>query len=91
MGAVSKEIMEKAVQKWGKSAQILTLLEEMSELQKELIKNINRNKDNLDAVIDETADVEIMLAQMKHIYQIEQAVQERIPIKLQKVMKRLED
>lgn len=91
MGAVSKEIMEKAVQKWGKSSLILTLLEEMSELQKELIKNINRNKDNLDAVIDETADVEIMLAQMKHIYQIEQAVQERIPIKLQKVMKRLED
>ena len=91
MGAVSKEIMEKGVQKWGKSAQILTLLEEMSELQKELIKNINRNKDNLDAVIDETADVEIMLAQMKHIYQIEQAVRERIPIKLQKVIKRLED
>ncbi len=91
MGAVSKEIMEKAVQKWGKSSLILTLLEEMSELQKELIKNINRNKDNLDAVIDETADVEIMLAQMKHIYQIEQAVQERIPIKLQKVIKRLEE
>ncbi len=91
MAVVSKKIMDKAVQKWGKSAQILTLLEEMSELQKELLKNINRNKDNLDAVIDETADVEIMLAQMKYIYQIDNAVRERIPLKLEKVKRRLED
>lgn len=89
MTAVSKEIMDKAIQKWGAKAQILVLLEEMSELQKELLKNINREKDNIEAVVDETADVEIMLEQMKYIYHIEEAVKKRIPLKLQKVVKRL--
>lgn len=84
-------LFDKAIQRWGVSAQLLMVLEEMSELQKEILKNINRGKDNLDAIIDETADVEIMLAQLKHIYQIQKQVQERIPVKLEKVKIRLED
>ncbi|MBQ9089946.1 MAG: hypothetical protein IJY58_02740 [Alphaproteobacteria bacterium] len=84
-------LFDKAIQRWGVSAQLLMVLEEMSELQKEILKNINRGKDNLDAIIDETADVEIMLAQLKHIYQIQKQVEERIPVKLAKVRARLED
>ena len=90
MEKVSKDILEKAVQTWGTHAQLLMVLEEMSELQKEILKNINRGKDNLDAIIDETADVEIMLEQLKYIYQIQQQVKERIPVKLEKVKARLE-
>ena len=63
----------------------------MSELQKEILKNINRRKDNVDAIIDEVADVEIMLEQLKYIYQIDEAVKQRIPVKLEKVKARLED
>lgn len=84
-------LFDKAIQRWGVSAQLLMVLEEMSESQKEILKNINRGKDNLDAIIDETADVEIMLAQLKHIYQIQKQVEERIPVKLAKVRARLED
>ncbi len=84
-------LFDKAIQRWGVSAQLLMVLEEMSELQKEILKNINRGKDNLDAIIDETADVEIMLAQLKHIYGIQKQVEERIPVKLAKVRARLED
>lgn len=90
MNKVDKEILQQAIQKWGKQAQLLMVLEEMSELQKEILKNINRGKDNLDAIVDETADVEIMLEQLKYIYGIHSAVADRIPVKLQKVKARLE-
>ena len=91
MEKVSKDILEKAIKTWGTHAQLLMVLEEMSELQKEILKNINRGKDNIDDIIDETADVEIMLDQMKYIYGIDEAVANRIPLKLEKVKARLED
>lgn len=91
MEKVQSEVLIQAIQKWGKQAQLLMVLEEMSELQKEILKNINRNKNNLDAIIDETADVEIMLEQLKHIFGIHEDVMARIPIKLQKVKARLEE
>ena len=91
MRKVSQDILDKAISKWGKHAQLLMVLEEMSELQKEILKNINRSKDNIDDIIDETADVEIMLDQMKYIYWIDEAVANRIPLKLEKVKARLED
>ncbi len=91
MEKVHHDLLVKAVEKWGTHAQLLMVLEEMSELQKEILKNINRGKDNVDAIIDETADVEIMLEQLKHIYQIQEAVKERIPQKLEKVKARLQD
>ncbi len=90
MRKVSQDILDKAIAKWGKHAQLLMVLEEMSELQKEILKNINRDKDNLDEIIDETADVEIMLDQLKYIYGIDKAVADRIPVKLEKVKARLD-
>ena len=43
----------------------------MSELTKELIKNINRNKDNKKEIILEISDVIIMLMQIMIIYDID--------------------
>ena len=91
MEKVSKELCQKAIDAWGTDAQLLMVLEEMSELQKEILKNINRGKDNLPEIIEEIADVEIMLEQLKYIYQIDEAVKQRIPVKLEKVKARLED
>ena len=56
---------ERALKTWGKEPQMLQVIEEMSELIKEILKNINRHKDNVDEIIEETADVEIMLEQLK--------------------------
>ena len=86
-----EEIYKKAIKTWGKDAQLLVLLEEMSELSKEILKHVNRGKDNMDEIIDETADVEIMLEQLKYIFDIHQAVKDRIPVKLEKVSARLKD
>ena len=86
-----EEILKKAIKTFGKNAQLLMVLEEMSELQKEILKHVNRGKDNIDEIIDETADVEIMLEQLKYIFDIHQAVKDRIPVKLDKVNARLKD
>ena len=91
METVQEEILKKAIATWGKNAQLLMVLEEMSELQKEILKHVNRGKDNIDEIIDETADVEIMLEQLKFIFDIHQAVKDRIPVKLEKVKARLKD
>ncbi len=87
---MDETILKKAIATWGKHAQLLMVLEEMSELQKEILKHINRGKDNLDAIIDETADVEIMLAQLKYIFGITEAVEKHISVKLEKIKARLE-
>ena len=50
----------------------------MSELTKEILKNINRKKDNVSELIEETADVEIMLSQLKCCYNITKEVEKRL-------------
>lgn len=60
-------ICEKAVDKWGKKAQVIVAIEELAELQKELTKylrgDLRRGK-----MLEEMADVEIMLTQLKVIF-----------------------
>lgn len=55
--------------RYGLENQILKCVEELSELQKELIKYILYRKGN---VIEEMADVEIMLEQLRYIFDIEE-------------------
>ena len=66
-----EEIIFEIINKYGKKAQVIQAIEEMSELTKELIKNINRDKDNEKEIIEEIADVTIMLVQLKIIYKID--------------------
>ena len=54
------EIMRSAIRKNGKVMQTVVAIEEMSELQKELSKFI-RGKGNRDNLIEEVADVLIMI------------------------------
>ena len=55
-----KDLYERALRVWGKQQQMLQAIEEMSELTKEILKNVARGKDNLNELIEEAADVEIM-------------------------------
>lgn len=82
-------VYDNAIATWGKKPQLLVLLEEFSELQKEVLKNINRDKDNLTEIIDETADVLIMMEQLQRLYNIKEPVQQRIIEKLKRVEQRL--
>ncbi len=84
-------IYERALKTWGKEPQMLQVIEEMSELTKEILKNINRKKDNIAELIEETADVEIMLSQLKCCYNISQEVEDYKANKLIKIAKRLDE
>lgn len=84
-------ILKRALQTWGKEPQMLQVIEEMSELMKEILKNVNRKKDNIAELVEETADVEIMLEQLKICYDIEQQVADYKAAKVLKIEKRLND
>lgn len=84
-------IYKRALETWGKEPQMLQVIEEMSELIKEILKNINRKKDNIAEIIEETADVEIMLEQLKCCYNIKEQVETYKTQKLLKIEKRLDE
>lgn len=72
-----KEVYKKAVSTWGKNIQIYVATEEMGELIQALSKYLRSNylrseKDNeyclTDNIIEEIVDVEIMLGQLKEIF-----------------------
>lgn len=79
-----KKIVE-IVDNYGKRSQVGQAIEEMSELTVELNKNINRNKDNVEDITKEIADVMIMLMQLLVIYGIDT---DNITIEMQKKIDR---
>lgn len=56
-----------AVETYDRTSRLMLAVEEMSELSKELSKNY-RGEDNISAISEEMADVEIMLEQLKIIF-----------------------
>ena len=87
----NETLYQRALRVWGKEPQMLQVIEEMSELTKEILKNVNRHKDNRAEIIEETADVEIMLSQLKCCYQIADEVENYKIEKLKKIEKRLDE
>ena len=84
-------VLKRALETWGEEAQMLMVVEEMSELMKEILKNINRKKNNVAEIIEETADVEIMLEQLKENYKIAEKVEAYKAEKIKLIAKRLDD
>jgi len=64
MNVLGKGISERALKTFGLDKQMIKCIEELSELQKELCK-YSLGQGNLEHTIEEIADVEIMLEQMK--------------------------
>ncbi|MBC8589348.1 hypothetical protein H8707_14105 [Tissierellaceae bacterium BX21] len=86
--AKEKEIYKRALDKWGTELQIVMVFEEVAELQKELSKCL-RGKDNRLEIAEEIADVEIMLAQMKILFGIHEAVERHKEYKIKRLEERL--
>ena len=63
----SADVYGRAVTYYGESSRLLLTIEEMSELTKELVKRA-RGRDNMAAISEEIADVEIMLEQLKTLF-----------------------
>ncbi len=88
---MTNPVLKRALETWGEQAQMLMVVEEMSELMKEVLKNINRKKNNIAEIIEETADVEIMLEQLKENYKIAEKVEAYKKDKIKVIEQRLND
>lgn len=76
-----EEILRKAIDTYGEESQMRMMIEEMSELTKELCKWFRGEGDTVH-ILEEMADVQIMLDQMKMIFgdtsEMEKAKVERL-------------
>ena len=70
---INEVYYKKLIEKFGSKNQIIVAIEELSELQKELCKYL-RDKINIRNISEEMADVEIMLEQLKLIFENEKPV-----------------
>lgn len=83
------EILKMAVEHYGPENQIRMMFEEMAELQKELCKHL-RGEDRRKQIVEEIADVSIMLRQMIIIFDIEDEVSYQEMFKLGRLAQRME-
>ena len=80
-----------ALRVFGSQNQITVALEEMSELQKELCKYLrNDSSFSYANIAEEMADVEIMLDQMKILFQRDSAVEEQRQYKVKRLRERID-
>ena len=75
---------------YGTRAQQDIAIEELAELQKAILKHRRySSKETEQEIIDEIADVEIMLEQLKIIYSCHSDVERRIEYKIDREIKRI--
>lgn len=61
-------ILRKAINTFGENHQIIKTIEELGELETALARYFDENKSDNDNICEEIADVEIMLEQLKMIF-----------------------
>ena len=75
---------------YGTNVQQDIAIEELSELQKAILKHRRfTDKETEKGIIDEIADVSIMLEQLKIIYSCSREVEEQIDYKIERQIKRI--
>lgn len=84
------DLYEKVIAECGCKHQIIVCIEELSELQKELCKEL-RYGCNISNIAEEIADVTIMLEQMKGMFNCSETVDKIKVQKLERLKQRLED
>lgn len=84
-------VLKKAICKYGKQAQLDVAVEEMAELTKEIIKS-KRGASNYHQIVEELADVYIMMTQIKLIYGIyDEELINAMDLKIARLEKRLQN
>lgn len=84
------KVYNDAIDFFGDISQKIMVIEEMSELTKELCKDL-RDRGNTESIAEEIADVEITLAQIKMIYNIHDNVEQFKDYKLKRFASRMEE
>lgn len=89
-GVSGDKICRAALEAFGERAQMTMAIEEMSELAKELCKRC-RGRDNVEAIAEEIADVEIMLQQLVMLFDCAGQVETFRRYKLERLAERIEE
>ena len=84
------EVLQRALDTYGSTLQIVVMMEEMSELQKELCKYL-RGRGSFEHIAEEIADVEIMLEQMKMLFCCTDDVRNERRRKVERLKERLDN
>ena len=74
----NKRTIHRVISVFGAQNQKMQALEELMELQSALFENVHRETDNRKNIVEEVADVEIMLTQIKEIFDIKQEEVEKV-------------
>ena len=82
-------IYDRALDAYGPDVQLTVALEELSEAQKEICKML-RGMGDLTNLAEEIADAEIMLEQVKNLFNLEDRVDEMAEKKLNRLLLRIE-
>ena len=81
-----EELYDMALNAWGRDAQLFMVLEELSELSKAVCKMVRPGQSNKDELVDCIADAEVMMAQLKRMFNInESSIKEIVDAKLHRL------
>lgn len=80
--------VEKILSHYGYKAQLLMAIEEMSELTKEICKGF-RGQENKQAIIEEIADVSLMLDQLVLLYSSKEEIEAIKQRKIERTLERI--
>lgn len=83
----NKTLYKQLIDKFGEKAQVIVAIEELSELQKELCKYL-RGDAGIRKISEEMADVEIMLEQLKLIFENEHPISIEKNYKINRIKER---
>ena len=86
---VRRKVYEAAIATNGIERQVIVAIEEMAELTKELAKAFRPEGTSTDRLVDEVADVLIMMEQMSLIFDANAAVRARMDFKVRRLADRI--
>lgn len=87
-----RKTLKRAIDTYGSDMQRLIVIEELSELQKAIIKQIRKPcLENVRNIAEEIADVYIMLKQLDIMYGIDMEIQKNIDFKVKRLKERLKE
>ena len=84
-----KAVYEAAIDCYGTENQLWKAVEEMAELTNEIAKSYRPDRASREALVDELADVTIMVEQLRLIFGVNDAVQDRMDFKVRRLADRV--
>ena len=84
-----EEMINRIADKYGKEPQLVMLMEECGELIQACSKQLRRKDKSINNLIEELADVRIMIEQIEHLYGIKSFVEDEMKYKLIRQLERM--